>query len=328
MPKNHTHVSQLMRYVAVSISVLFVSTIFVGCSGSAGNSCQAVGSYKFMMTFHSCDTAAVDCSNPKNHEVQLAGSDDGVSWSLLDEFTSIAGSVPDIVSYNDLLYLFHTGTEAWATLNSCLNLVDSGTTDLNSSTDTGGFVDPSMIVSGSDLLMFYLPGVIGGNPAGCETYPCTKEIHSAVSDGGSPSSFTQIDGNRASKELSAGGFSDPDILKMTSGTYILYVSNGQNTMAYTGSDINGTFSGPSDISVGSGGVPGAIESDDNTVWVYVTTSVNGIEVIRRGTSSDGVSLVASGEYETVIDHTISPGFTSTTSVSSPSIIRWPSDWIQ
>ena len=46
----------------------------------------------------------------------------------------------------------------------------------------GNFVDPSMISDSNtgELILFYLPGIIGSNPAGCDNYPCTKYIRSAV----------------------------------------------------------------------------------------------------------------------------------------------------
>ena len=42
----------------------------------------------------------------------------------------------------------------------------------------GNFVDPSMISHSAtgELILFYLPGIIGSNPAGCDSYPCTIHI--------------------------------------------------------------------------------------------------------------------------------------------------------
>jgi hypothetical protein len=99
-------------------------------------------------------------------------------------------------------------------------------------------------------------------------------------------------------------------------------------LAFTGLDINDTFDGPFNVSLGSGGVPTAIESDDGTMWVYVTTSVNGQETIRMGVSGDGVSMIPESSFVTVVDYTISDDFSPTTNVSSPSIIEWPTDWSQ
>jgi hypothetical protein len=48
-----------------------------------------------------------------------------------------------------------------------------------SGSDSDGYVDPSLIKDGNDTYLFYLPGTIGSDPAGCSSYPCTKEIHSA-----------------------------------------------------------------------------------------------------------------------------------------------------
>lgn len=60
-----------------------------------------------MPRFLSC---ATDCNTPTNPVMYLAGSDDGVSWTLIEAFEPRSGSVPDLVIDNDFLYLFHTGS--------------------------------------------------------------------------------------------------------------------------------------------------------------------------------------------------------------------------
>ena len=68
---------------------------------------SSITTYSYMMAFQSCDPDE-DCSDPRNHMLYLAGSNDGASWSLIEEFESISGSVPGLVFYNDYLYIFHT----------------------------------------------------------------------------------------------------------------------------------------------------------------------------------------------------------------------------
>ncbi len=293
-------------------------------------SCQnTVKKYAYLAAFHSCKTDTVNCNTPTNHTIYLAGSDDGTNWSLIKEFTPRSGSVPDLYFYNNYLYVFHTqGSENWIKLNSCFQVVDSKTISI-SGTDSG-FVDPSLITSGSNPVLYYLPGTTGSDPASCSTYPCTKSIHSATSDS-SLTTFTQDSGNRVSITLSSGAFSDPDILARTNGQYNLYVSSGQSVYVYSATSLSSSFtspdgSSPRAISNNSGGVPGAVEVGGQ-VWLYVTKSNSGIEVIRKGTSSDGITAISDSNFQTVIDYTISSDFTSKVSVSSPSVIAWPdSSW--
>lgn len=289
---------------------------------------SAITGRTYLLAFHAC---ATDCNTPTNHVIYLAGSDDGIAWSLIEAFEPRAGSVPDLVFYNDFLYLFHTGSsEHWAKLNACFGVVETGSLTVHDSTgeDTGGFVDPSAIVSGEDLVLFYLPGVLGADPAGCSAYPCTKEIHSALADDTTLATFTRIDGSRAEKSLSSGTFSDPDIVEKSVGTYLLYVSSGPSTLVYSGNALTDTFQTPTGssgvVSNNTGGVASGIEGTDGNIWLYVTTTQSGIEVIRRATSSDGISEIASSSFETVINSSISSGFTPSMNVSSPSIIAWPS----
>ena len=65
----------------------------------------AVPEHPYLLTFHTC---AVDdpCGNPLNHTVQLAGSDDGESWTVLDWFEPYVSSVPDVIVRDGILYVY------------------------------------------------------------------------------------------------------------------------------------------------------------------------------------------------------------------------------
>ncbi len=131
----------------------------------------------------------------------------------------------------------------------------------------GNFVDPSMISNSAtgELILFYLPGIIGSNPAGCpdssddgdDDYPCTKYIRSAVTALSNDSMYV-IDENRVEKEISSGTFSDPDIITDGMGTYFLYVSEGQSVRVYTYGELDNTFEEQGLASDGQGGVPSGI----------------------------------------------------------------------
>lgn len=306
---------------------LVLPLAFCQC-GESTTACDnsSIQTYDYLIGFHSC---ASDCSNPNNHTIYLAGSDDGISWTLISEFEGLAGSVPDLIFHNDFLYIFHTGTNKLAKVNACFDVLEEGDVSLNSDEDSGGFVDPSLIESDGTPVLFYLPGILGQDPAGCSSYPCTKEIHSAVADDDTLESFTQVDGNRAEVTLSSGSFSDPDIVSKSDGTFLLYVSQGQSVSVFTGSSLSQTLTSPDGssqrlVSNNSGGIPSAIEVGTE-MWLYVTSSQSGAEKIRRAVSSDGITTINESGFSTVIDFSISSDFSSETSVSSPSIITWPGD---
>lgn len=284
-----------------------------------------IPSYAYMMAFHSC---ASDCSSPINHRVRIAGSDDGENWEMIDAFSTYEGSVPEIVYFNAYLYLFTPGT--MRQYNACLEEVASASVTLTSDTDSGSFVDPSLIVDGDDLHLFYLPGIIGEDPAGCSAYPCTKEIHSATPDDETLSAFTQTDGVRASLSLDSGVFSDPEIIAAPAGGYMLYVSSGQSVLGFTATSLSDEFTSPDGntdrvVVNGNGGVPSAIVTSDNTVRIYVTTSSGGVETIRMAESADGMTQISSAAFSTVVDSSSAEDFSPTTYVSSPSVIDWPDE---
>jgi len=297
-----------------------------------------VGSY--LMTFNSCLTPGCQ---PQQHTVHLATSDDGLQWSLIDVLgEDHTGSVPDIAWWNGSLYIFHTGAggeHMWDRLNSCLQIEEQGTVSvLGGSQEDEGWVDPSLIVDGEDLLLYYLPGVMGGDPAACPEGEdtCVKEIRSIKTDAGAFPDFTLVAGARVEATVGAppeqlGGFSDPDILHLIDDSYLLNVSSGSNALAYVGLDLGGSFSipgGGSDplfVSQQQGGVPSAIqEQDSGDVWLYVHQhSDNGI-TIRRAVSS-GVVELDSSDFQNVLDRSVFPtgALASGEGVFSPSVIHWP-----
>jgi|GEM_PF-2077056 hypothetical protein len=278
--------------------------------------------FTYLMAFHSCEQP---CQGPHNHVSYLAGSNDGISWTHIEAFVGLKGSVPDIVAHENSLYLFHTGEKNWARLNACYEVLEEGRADLQSATDTGGFVDPSLLIDNGELVLFYLPGIMGQDPAGCATYPCTKEIHSARSSI-SPIAFSQSAGNRTEHTLETGGtFSDPDIIRHADG-YLLYVSTGQNTAVFSSNTLEGEFKSPDHPQLrqvsqqNSGGVPSAISVGDD-VWLYVSTP----KEIRRAVIKGGITAAQPQDFETVLTGQVFSGASTDTVVSSPSIIvsPWP-----
>ena len=174
-------------------------------------------------------------------------------------------------------------------------------------------MDPSLIHNPftDELILFYLPGIIGSNPAGCDEYPCTKFIRSAVTELSGDSMYV-IEGDRAAKELTAGTFSDPDIITDGMGTYFLYVSEGQSVRVYTSDELGGTFVEQGLASNGEGGVPSGIQFGENEFGLFVTTGGS----IKKGTGSDGIS------FSNFTEITIHDG-SDEREYADPSIIPWP-----
>ncbi len=140
----------------------------------------------YLLAFHVCDPEVSDCSDPRNHSVYLAQSDDGGNWSVVPGWETYKGSVPDVIRRGETLYVYTPGkvrrydfaTETWE------SPVIVALTD----TESDSFVDPSLIIDDQDrLVLFYLAGIIGQDPAGCapgET-SCVKHFRSATEVEGS-----------------------------------------------------------------------------------------------------------------------------------------------
>lgn len=313
---------------SILVTILLLLTALTGCGEEEGNT--TIKKYTYMMAFHAHEA---DVTDPSLHMIYLAGSDDGVTWSLIEEWTPLSGSVPDLMFHNGWLWIFHTGTQTMARVNANFQVVEESIVTLNSSEDTAGFVDPCLYRSEEGVFLFYLPGIMGQDPAGCTSYPCTKEIHSALADEGTGlKSFTQVDGDRVSVTFDGstlfGGMSDPDVVKYTDNQYIAYVSSGSRVWVFTNGSLNGTYTSPDgssmrEVSPNCGGVPSAIVVS-NQVWLYVSQ-----EEIRRAVIADGITTPASNDFVTVLTPAISATLPQDGAVSSPSVIVWPDDsWNQ
>ncbi len=287
--------------VYVFLLYFFCFLSLIGCGGGGStpqddtNPDPTITTYAYLMAFHVSSEETGTSSG--DHMIYLAGSDDGIAWKFIEEFSPVSGSVPDLVFMNGFLYIFHTGTNQLTKVNANFQVVDEQPVSLTSDQDTDGFVDPSMFAENNQLYMFYLPGIIGQDPAGCSEFPCIKEIHSAQAEDASLSAFTQVDGARISMTLDMGGMSDPDIVQLADGTYVLYTSSGSNTWSFTSDSLNGTYISPDGeetrVVSNQGGVPSAIAVNDE-VWLYVT-SMSGnpgdddrVERIKRTVIPDGV----------------------------------------
>lgn len=275
---------------------------------------------KYIMSYHTCGTG---CTGFNDHLVNLAESNDGISWATVPNFTSYLGSVPDVIIRRNKLYLYNPGkvkrynnsTGLWDTTTSKVTIIDSIGGNVN-------FVDPSAIIDNSGkIVLFYLnsSGIpMGQDPAGCSTYPCIKRFDSATEvDGSDGTQFLQNSGHRASFTLTSTSTSDPDIY-YDGNKYILYISKGTNTYAYQCNTLNGTYTAMPNLMNGLltslGGIPcGYYDPISNKYWTYVHANVSGSTVIRQAIHSNFNSMLST--FNTVISASIMAKPTGTTTES-------------
>lgn len=282
---------------------------------------------KFLMAFLACNSNTVSCNDPRNHRTFLAQSNDGATWTLVSGVSSLSGSVPDVIRRGNTLYVFSPGTVARYHLDTGkIDLPQSVSVTTSNNSDEL-FVDPSLTVDeNGNLVLFYLLGQIGSDPAHCppgESY-CTKVIHSATEVAGSDGTRFIVDpGDRA--DISINGqetASDPAILKDPNG-YALLISRGQSVEAMISSDLRGTFRDiptlPGGILVSNlGGVPdGYYDSASGQYWIYITSGMND-SAIRRAVSNNINSPLIENQFSTILSGS-SIGLGGSFMVASPGV---------
>lgn len=311
---------------------MFVATIFalIAATFSSIHTAQANDpdftitspTMKYLMAFHGC--VGVSCQDPRNHEVYLAQSNDGLKFSLVPGWKPYPGSVPTVFRRGNTIFIYN----AWTNLRKIdlqTGVVhDAGIAKLTGNlvgNEQGGFVDPS-IAQGSDgrFVMFYLPTQAASDPAGCGNQStCVREIHYAVEVAGSGGTRFDDKGIAASKKLvSPQTFSDPDIF-FNGSQWVLIVSEGPSVEAFTSSTLESSYTSAGVISKNSGGVPaGFRDPSSGQIWIFTTKDIDtaGSSVIRRTVSTTGTEEL--NNFEIVIDSSIYQGKKLTT-VASPSL---------
>lgn len=279
---------------------------------------------KYIMAFHTCDNG---CYGYQDHMVHLAESDDGTSWTEVPNFTPYTGSVPDVIVRGDKLYVYNPGKVLrYDNLSSTWDVSTTPVTIEDSLNNTINYVDPSAYIDSSgNIVLFFLnsTGLVGQDPAGCQTYPCIKYFDSAVEVAGSDGTeFVIQNGHRTELTLANSPLtaSDPDIY--FDGTkYIMYVSQGSNTLAYESSSLHGTYTAFPNLSnatlTSEGGIPcGHYDAATGKYWTYVHANVSGETVIKQAIHNDFNSQLNSGNFSTVISGPIL-GYPSDTKTESP-----------
>lgn len=276
----------------------------------------------YLMSFHACDKATADCNNPQNHRVYLAQSADGANWTLVPGWTPFPGSVPDVIARGNTLYIYTARGEvtrydlSTKTQTTPVRFTISGVNE--------GVVDPSLILDDQGrLVMFFLYGQIGGDPASCLSgqSTCQKRFGSATEVAGSNGTQFSLDsGDRATVTLNTSGAirtaSDPDIF-FDGSQFVLYISHGPSISVWTSSQLKGSYVKLADLSNGTGGIPsGHYDAESARYWTYGHTQTNGVSVIGRAVHATLSRTLAEADWATVMSGQ-SIGLTATTNVESP-----------
>jgi carboxymethylenebutenolidase len=300
------------------------------------------------MAVHACNPITRNCSDPRNHMVYLARSDDGVVWLPLPGFEPYSGSVPDLIRRDNTLYVYTPGllrryridSGTWETPVQVRMQTATGATEL--------FVDPSPTLDEQGrIVLFYLVAQRGGDPARCLAgqAQCTKSFRSATEvDGSDGATFTVDPGDRVAVTIGSNeSASDPDVFQGPS-SFVLYLSRGPSVQVFTSPTLRGEYrvaAGlPSGLLVsGLGGIPsGHYHSATRQFWTYVhgaaAPGVPMTRAVRRAVHSGLDRQLTGADFTTVISgqsfpglgagfHVESPGFTVNTLSSNVSARSTP-----
>lgn len=236
----------------------------------------------YLLAFHACDTAAAECRDPRSHQVYLAQSDDGKAWSLVPGWQPYPGSVPDVIRRGEVIYIFTPNSVARYNIET---QTFDGPLPVTISGLESGFVDPSLILDEQGrLVLFFLKGRIGGDPASCPagTTTCVQEFGSATEvEGSHGTQFTLDEGNRVEVTITANSpfrsASDPDIF-FDGRQYVIYISHGPSLSVWTSPTLKGVYAPVSSLpdgllSQGSGGVgSGYFDAETGMYWTFAHAS--------------------------------------------------------
>lgn len=300
---------------------------FVLAEATDGPSEGAVALQRFVMPLHACEPRASDCRDPRNHRVLLAQSADGRSFTPVPGFVSYRGSVPDAVRRGNTLYLFTPGELTRFHLDTG-KLDPPVAVSLQGDPGGSGFVDPSPVLDENGrIVLFYLPGILGGDPAGCPpgAPSCVKQIASATEVEGSDGQSFSID-TGARLHVTVGTSenyrtaSDPDVF-FDGKAWVVYVSHGASLSVWTSSVLRGTYIKTGDLTAGTGGVgSGHFDEPAGRYWTYSHVTKDGKSVIRRAVHPSLMARLTESDFETVVTpetlglpatwDLYSPGFTT------------------
>ena len=274
---------------------------------------------RYLMAFHACDESTVDCNNPSNHQAYVAQSDDGASWSILAGWEAYPGSVPDVIRRGNTLYIYAGPNVTRYDLSTdTLEPHKTGPNPFDPAKEvriqglSHGVYDYSATIDGQDRLVLFFHYLVPKAPAGkqpgyCppDEAPCAQHFISATEVAGSDGKvFTLDEGDRLVVTVGNGGqeqsASDQDVF-FNGEEWVMYISQGQNTSAWTAPELRGSYSKVGVISDNQGGVPaGHFDSKTGQYWTYTFMKIGGMGVIRRAAHSQLSQPIPAGEWSEVI----------------------------
>lgn len=274
---------------------------------------------RYLMAFHACDESTVDCNNPSNHQAYVAQSDDGASWSILAGWEAYPGSVPDVIRRGNTLYIYAGPNLTRYDLSAdTLEPHKTGPNPFDPAKQvriqglSHEVYDYSATIDGQDRLVLFFHYLVPEAPAGeqpgyCppDEAPCAQHFISATEVAGSDGKvFTLDEGDRLVVTVGNGGqeqsASDQDVF-FNGEEWVMYISQGQSTSAWTSDELRGSYSKVGVISDNQGGVPaGHFDSKTGQYWTYTFMKIGGMGVIRRAAHSRLSQPVPAGEWSEVI----------------------------
>ncbi|MBI4748123.1 MAG: hypothetical protein HY774_06510 [Acidobacteria bacterium] len=267
---------------------------------------QSQGPANYFLSFHACDPAQGNCNDPRTHKTYLAQSSNAINWSPVPNWQPIPGSVPDVIRRGNKLYVFTASSEVTRYNLDTQTLEPPARVTING-LETG-FVDPSLFVDDQGrLILFFLRGQPGGDPAQCASgqTTCENYFDSATEvDGSDGTAFTLDSGHRAVVELGGSDglrtASDPDIF-FDGRQFVLYISHGPSISVWTASTLHDGFTKVGLLSNGTGGIPsGYFDQASGKYWTFSHIIQNGRAVIRRAIHADFSHPLTETDWTTVL----------------------------
>ncbi|MEK7690398.1 MAG: hypothetical protein AAB425_05195 [Bdellovibrionota bacterium] len=150
-----------------------------------------------------------------------------------------------------------------------------------------------------------------GDPGGCTSgYPCTKYIRSATESGSRGRAFIQDAGDRVAITITSASdtvgilATDPDVFPDPSG-YVLLVSRGGRTQAFTSTTLAGSYTPITTLTDGilidglSGVTAGHYDKSSSQYSIYGHDS-NSPSVIRQATAAGLSTVLRNTDFTTIL----------------------------
>ncbi len=216
---------------------------------------------------------------PAGHQIMLATSEDGLTWTLSDQPIQDAGSVPELIRLPNgemLLYFVDGQKPPPSTTPPLLGVLRGSPADgwerATLTLEGSGLfvlVDPdAVLLPDGRIRLFYLDGIADDQGE-------ARAVYSALSADGLH--FVQEEGVR----IALPQITDPSVVQCPDGSWLMALSQGSTTLL--ASSEEGEVFALTGVSVQLGGVPELTLLPDGTLRLFVSAS-DGIRSLR---STDG-----------------------------------------